>query len=309
MINYIFEIDLKGEKTKYSDVVFTSGDKSAARFVFCFKDGNEPIETENLSLCIKAKRADGVVITDSGFDYDGRLCADIKNSMTEIPGELSFEIALTDETGAYVTTCEIITYVREGYGEAELEACDTTPILATLSSRAIQAEQSAKQAEESAKIAETSALAAEESAKLIESKSHIFIVDAVCNTEGNIEANKTYEEISTAFAERKFISVRATINNETIETAEILAGENVIFFMADLSGMSYRLKCTSDNEWSYLINDTSGGLNNLVIDSEFNFQSENPVQNKVIAATLGDVEEALEIILAIQNSLIGGEGE
>lgn len=302
MINYIFEIDLKGEKTKYSDVVFTSGDKSAARFVFCFKDGNELYNTENLSLCIKAKRADGVVITDSGFSDDGRLCADIKNSMTEIPGELSFEIALMDETGMFVTTCEIITYVREGYGEAEFEAFDTTPIIATLSSRAMQAEMSAQ-------AAETSALAAEESVKLIESKSHVFTVDAVCNAEGNINANKTYEEISTAFAERKFISVRATINNETIETAEILAGENVIFFMADLSGMSYRLRCTSDNEWSYLINDTSGGLNNLVIDSEFNFQSENPVQNKVIAATLGDIEEALESILAIQNSLIGGEGE
>ncbi|MBE7028127.1 MAG: hypothetical protein E7407_03730 [Ruminococcaceae bacterium] len=164
MINYIFEIDVCGERTKYSDVCLTSGDINAARFTFVFRKGKEAFDTEGLSLIIKAKRADGIIITDAGRCDGEKLYADIKNSMTEIEGELSFEIALTDASGSIATVSEIITYVREGYGESNLGAYDTTPVLATLSSRALSAEQSATEAQQSATEAQQSAKEAQQSA-------------------------------------------------------------------------------------------------------------------------------------------------
>lgn len=158
MINYCFKIDVKGEKTKYSDLVFTSGDLRGGRLTFTFTDGNAPFNTDECMLSVKAKRSDGIVITDMGSkDEEGRFYYNIKNSMTEKPGELSFEIALCNETGAYVTVCELFAYVREGYGEADLKATDTTPVLSNLLSQGAKMEIYAKDASESAKNAEASA--------------------------------------------------------------------------------------------------------------------------------------------------------
>lgn len=51
---------------------------------------------------------------------------------------------------------------------------------------------------------------------------------------------------------------------------------------------------------------------NLDIDTTMSDTSENPVQNKVIKAyvdnAIGDIDTALDSIIAIQNSLIGGDG-
>jgi hypothetical protein len=43
------------------------------------------------------------------------------------------------------------------------------------------------------------------------------------------------------------------------------------------------------------------------MDTELSETSENAVQNKVIAKAIGDIETALDGIIAIQNQLIGGE--
>ena len=166
MINYCFKIDVKGEKTKYSDLVFTSGDIRAERLTFTFTDKGKPFNTENCFLSVKARRSDGIIITDmGGRDAEGRLYYDIKNSMTEKEGELSFEIALCDENGSFVTVCELFAYVRKGYGEADLKAIDTTPVLSSLLSQGAKIELCAKGAQESAKEAQESARKAESSAK------------------------------------------------------------------------------------------------------------------------------------------------
>ena len=44
------------------------------------------------------------------------------------------------------------------------------------------------------------------------------------------------------------------------------------------------------------------------VDSDLDVNSTNPVQNKVVAAAIGDVETALDSIIAMQNALIGGDG-
>ncbi len=43
------------------------------------------------------------------------------------------------------------------------------------------------------------------------------------------------------------------------------------------------------------------------VDTALEVNSTNPVQNKVVAAAIGDIDTALDGIIAIQNALIGGE--
>ena len=55
----------------------------------------------------------------------------------------------------------------------------------------------------------------------------------------------------------------------------------------------------------------SGSNVNITIDTEMSDTSENPVQNKVVKGyvdgQIGDIDTALDSIIAIQNSLIGGD--
>ena len=43
------------------------------------------------------------------------------------------------------------------------------------------------------------------------------------------------------------------------------------------------------------------------VDTALDASSTNPVQNKVVAAAVGDIETALDGILAIQAELLGGD--
>lgn len=56
----------------------------------------------------------------------------------------------------------------------------------------------------------------------------------------------------------------------------------------------------------------NGTGSSITIDSEMSDTSENAVQNKVIKAyvdeEIGDIETALDSIIAIQEALIGGDG-
>ena len=59
------------------------------------------------------------------------------------------------------------------------------------------------------------------------------------------------------------------------------------------------------------LEENGGGSSSIVLDSEMSDTSENAVQNKVIKKYVdgitGDIETALDNIIAIQNSLIGGD--
>lgn len=43
------------------------------------------------------------------------------------------------------------------------------------------------------------------------------------------------------------------------------------------------------------------------VDAALDADSTNPVQNKALAVVIGDIDAALDGIIVIQNSLIGGE--
>ena len=44
------------------------------------------------------------------------------------------------------------------------------------------------------------------------------------------------------------------------------------------------------------------------VDTTLNINSTNPVQNKVVAGAIGDIDTALDGIIALQQTLIGGDG-
>jgi tetrahydromethanopterin S-methyltransferase subunit A len=57
----------------------------------------------------------------------------------------------------------------------------------------------------------------------------------------------------------------------------------------------------------------NGGNTDIVIDNEMSDTSENAVQNKVIKNyvdnSIGNIEDSLDAIIEIQNSLIGGDSK
>lgn len=45
------------------------------------------------------------------------------------------------------------------------------------------------------------------------------------------------------------------------------------------------------------------------VDTALDINSTNPVQNKVVAGAIGDIDTALDGIIALQQTLIGGDGQ
>ncbi len=159
MIIYNIRMDLQSDRTAHTDVVLTSGDVKAYRLEFDFFSQRKRKEVSKYALCIRAKRADGVVVVDAGeVTPDGKAFYDIKSNMYQVPGTLTMEVALATAEGCYVTTKELVMMVRKGYGNGDLNAGNTTPILAKLaeqSAKAGQAVQAANRFAEMAVAAET----------------------------------------------------------------------------------------------------------------------------------------------------------
>lgn len=125
MVEYKIKIETKKERTYYSDFVFTTGDVNAYKFVFDFVDSN----TENCSLCVKAKRADGSVIIAKSGDCKNFV---LPGNMYAVAGEVLFEIALYNANGGCITTKVVSATVRKGFGEEGLSADDRYPVLTSM---------------------------------------------------------------------------------------------------------------------------------------------------------------------------------
>ena len=155
MITYNIKMELQSARTMHTDIVLTSGDVKAYQLAFIFYSNGKRIDVTGYTLSIKAKRPDGVVIVDMGeVTSDGMAVYDIRSNIYDVPGKLTMEVGLSVESGSYVTTKELILHVREGYGEGNLTAENTTPILAKLSEQMVCAMQAAGEAEKAAEEAE-----------------------------------------------------------------------------------------------------------------------------------------------------------
>ncbi len=151
MIEYKLLIDLQSERSMHTDVCLTSGDVRAYRLVFSFISDGQPYDVSEFMLNIKAKRPDGAVIIDKGvITTDGLALYDVKSNLYAVHGNLSMEIALTSAEGTFITTKEIFITVRKGYGNGDISAGNTTPILSKLAEESTKAMQAAQRAESAA---------------------------------------------------------------------------------------------------------------------------------------------------------------
>ena len=152
MIDYKFRIDLQSERTIYTHTELTTGDAYAYRFWFSFYSDGQPYDISDCMLTVKAKRADGVVLTDAGsISGDGTAYYDVKSDMYSVAGTTSFEVALMTASGGYITTKELVMHTRPGFGEGDITPGSTSPFLATLAEKAMQAADSAAAAAEAAR--------------------------------------------------------------------------------------------------------------------------------------------------------------
>lgn len=155
MVEYNICIELQAERLLYTDIEFTTGDVMAYRFVFKFISGGIPYDAAGCSLVVKAKRADGGMITDKGeVTAEGVAFYDVKSNLYAVPGKVMMEVALLTEDGAYITAKELVFCVRKGYGEGTLTPLNTTPVLSALMSQAAKAEKAASEAEKAIRLTE-----------------------------------------------------------------------------------------------------------------------------------------------------------
>lgn len=125
MVEYKIKTDTKSEKIYYSDFIFTTGDVRAYKFLFDFAES----DTENCSVGVKAKRADGTVVIAKSDDCKSFV---LPGNMYAVAGEVLFEIALYDATGGCITTKVVTATVRKGLGEEGLVADDRYPVLTSM---------------------------------------------------------------------------------------------------------------------------------------------------------------------------------
>ncbi len=141
MIEYKIRIDVKGPHTFDTKVELTSGDVQAYRLHFCFYDDGQPFDASACNLIVKGKRPDGVVVADGGIiEKDGTAHYDIVGSLCAVAGFLSLEVALTNNAGAYLTTKELLFFVREGHGDGALAEEEVTPLLTQMATLINQTE-------------------------------------------------------------------------------------------------------------------------------------------------------------------------
>ena len=139
MITYKLKINCQESKLYTSDMEFVSGDVGAYRLEFSFYDNGKQIDLSDKLFTVKGKRADGVVLSDSGVVSENKAVFIPKNAFYAVPGELILEIALTDSAKNYITTKIISITVLEGMGDtkevAEQNVSAYVTLLAQLKNR------------------------------------------------------------------------------------------------------------------------------------------------------------------------------
>jgi len=132
MITYHLKLSGQDPRVLYSNMEFVAGDVGAYRLVFSFFDEYAPISLSDKILAVKIKRADGVVLSDSGEITNDTAVYIPKNDCFSVAGEVTFEIALMDSVKNYITTKIIHARVLKSVGEPSIIADDNTSVYVTL---------------------------------------------------------------------------------------------------------------------------------------------------------------------------------
>ena len=159
MIDYSIRINMQGERVQYENIVFTTGDKRGYCLHFAFYSNGSRVDVSGYALAVKARRADGEVILDSGETEGKDAYYIVADNAYNVEGLLEFEVALVGPDESLATVHVIRTQVREGFGEANLAPEDATPVLAKAAAATERATTAAEHADRAAQdVTEAKAL-------------------------------------------------------------------------------------------------------------------------------------------------------
>ena len=321
MINYKLKIETQSEKVLSSDITFVSGDVRAYKFTFDFFDGGVPIDIENCLLVVRARRADGKCIEDAGEVIDGKGVYEPQNSIFAIPGEVRLEIALCDSAKSYITAKIIIAEVIEGVGnECETGGEEISVFVTLMNQVQSKIETANKLIEESIPQIGTDYWTEEDKAEIVcevvekidatlDEKVEPFIItfETIIYEDGSIgiAGDKTYSEVYEAITQRrKIIGKRTdTPKNCYFEFINMYGGSSSYLTLTTFeSNISYTYTCWKD---SYLA--TNGWKMEYFYIPRTQDLLTMGEGKDVIDENLGDIETALDRIVEIQNTLIGGD--
>jgi len=132
MINYNIDINCEDPKFSTSQVELVSGDVGAYNLSCAFLNDGKRMDLTGLLPTLKAKRADGVTLSQSGEIKDNRAVFKLESGIYAIPGELYLEIALSDGAKNYVTAKVIMANVIKGLGDTDEVAKSVPSVYVTL---------------------------------------------------------------------------------------------------------------------------------------------------------------------------------
>ncbi len=133
MVNYNFSFNLQDPRVYDSDMEFVSGDIGAYGVTITFLSGGMCFDISNYSFIVKVIRADKIVQTDAGDITDNKAVYVFKNSMLSVPGDVVIEFALADQQGNYVTAKIVRATVLQGSGDGNNANDNTNAYVTLLS--------------------------------------------------------------------------------------------------------------------------------------------------------------------------------
>lgn len=132
MITYKLKINFQDPRVLNSDMEFVTGDIGAYRLEFEFYDNGKRADLTGKLLTVRARRADGVCFSANGEITDGIGVFVPKNSLYSVPGEVYFEIALSDAAQNYATVKILTAAVIDGIGDVPEATQEDVSVYVTL---------------------------------------------------------------------------------------------------------------------------------------------------------------------------------
>ena len=225
MINYNIDINCEDPKISTSYAEFVSGDIGAYNLSFAFLNDGKRMDLTGLLPTLKAKRADGVTLSQSGEIKDNRAVFKLESGVYAVPGELYLEIALSDSAKNYVTAKVIIANVIKGIGDTD-EVAQTMPsVYVTLLNQTQEKLNYANSILSETKNALDGFYTKDETDVKLEKKADLFYVNQELGKKANINDVISYEYVNDRLDKKANISsVYTKTETDTLLSDRVIEG-------------------------------------------------------------------------------------
>ena len=293
-------ITAKQKYTTYANYPLVSGDVRA--YELCLDLGKE---VEGAVFKVTAIRADGKVIEDIGSVKNGLALYTMASNMYSVPGELTVRLAVVHDTSV-LTDREIIFNVLEGITDVD-QAESVVPINDSVILRLATVEQTI-----SAKVDKIAGKTLSSNDFTDGYKEKLDLMDETIGAEVE-RISEDVDNLSDEL-EKKMQKGDAYLKSEVYTKGEVSALLTGKLDRSEVSNI-YKFK-GSVNTFEDLpaVENVSAGDVYNVLDSDMNYAWSGQNWDSLggehrdmeARAQIGKVDEALNVIIAIQNSLLGG---